>query len=135
MYKKYYPKNMPSTLQYWQDENGNDWYDYADNASKDNLKVLTNENGMVMGFSVDATALFPENCNLHEVPFEKVPKGLEIVKYSYDGNEFSKIESSTADKSSTSIEKQLLYYMLKDELSTEEKKHLDELKKELISAI
>lgn len=130
MFKKYIKQDGHSNVQYWIDENGQDWYDYADNTETTTLKILTNESDMVVAYSYDATTLNPNNCNLHIIQPEDAPKDLELVKYSYDGEKFylTKFKSRNDADSIDEIKDKLFMLMLKNKLTADEKKQFEELK-------
>lgn len=131
MFKRYNKEGGYTNVQYWIDENGQDWYDYADNASNDMMKVLVNERGIVMGFHVDATALTPTDTNLFEVAFDKIPDDLEIVKYSYDGEKFYLTVFPERGPTVEDIKNELFLLMLKPKMTTDDKKRFEELKAQL----
>lgn len=132
MFKRYNKEGGYSNVQYWMDENGQDWYDYADNANHDTMKVLVNKNGVVVGFHVDATALTPTDANLFEVPFDDIPEDLSIVKYSYDGEKFYLTPVREKEENVDDIKDQLFMLMLKTKLTADEKKTFEELKARLV---
>lgn len=130
MFKKYNKEGGYGYIQYWMDENGQDWYDYADHAETHTLKVLTNERNIVVGFDYDATTLSPNECNLHIIQPEDVPDDLESIKYSYDGEKFyltEVVKRETAED----IKNKLFLLMLKSKLTAAEKVEFEELKSRL----
>lgn len=131
MFKRYEKVGGYTNVQYWKDENGTDWYDYADNASLDNMKVLVDANNVVVGFHRDATTLVPNEASLYEVPFDEIPKDLQLVKYSYDGEKFYLTEFKEKAESIDDIKNELFMLMLKSKLTAEEKKTFEELKARL----
>jgi len=130
MFKRYNKEGGYSNVQYWIDENGQDWYDYADNTETDTLKVLTNERNVVVGFNHDATTLNPNETNLHIVQPEDVPDDLELVKYSYDGEKFYLTEFPKRE-TTEDIKNQLFMLMLKSKMTAAEKAEFEELKAKL----
>lgn len=135
MFKRYNKEGGYSNVQYWIDENGQDWYDYADNATLDNMKILVNEKGVVIQFNQDATTLSPNDAILYEVPFDEVPEDLDIVKYSYDGEKFYKTELPKRSETVDDIKNELFLLMLKNKLTADEKKTFEELKARLVEKL
>lgn len=128
MFKRYEKIGGYTNVQYWIDENGTDWYDYADNATLDNLKVLVDVNNIVVGFHMDATTLTPNNAFLHEVTLDKVPEDLQLIKYSYDGEKFYLTVFDEREATIDDIKNELFMLMLKSKMTAEEKKRFEELK-------
>lgn len=128
MFKRYYKEGGNPMLQYWIDDNGTDWYDYADNAECETMKVLTNEQNIVVGFNQDATTLYPENANLHIISLDQIPKDLDVLKYSYDGDKFYLTAKEVRGQSVEDIKNELFMLMLKTKMTAEEKKQFEELK-------
>lgn len=128
MFKRYEKPGGYTNVQYWIDENGTDWYDYADNATLDNLKVLVDVNNVVVGFHMDATTLTPTDAVLYEVTVDKIPEDLQLIKYSYDGDKFYLTEFPDNGKSIDDIKNELFMLMLKSKMTAEEKKQFEELK-------
>ncbi|AMM43825.1 tail fiber assembly protein [Pectobacterium phage vB_PcaM_CBB] len=135
MFKRYEKPGGYTNVQYWIDENGTDWYDYADNATLDNLKVLVDVNNIVVGFHMDATTLTPTDATLYEVTLDKVPEDLQLVKYSYDGDKFYLTEFPDSGQSIDDIKNELFMLMLKTKMTTEEKKYFEELKELLLQKL
>lgn len=131
MFKRYDKPDGYANVQYWKDENGTDWYDYADNATLENMKVLVDEKNIVVGFHIDATTLTPNNASLHEVELSKVPSDLQLIKYSYDGEKFYLTVFPEKERSVEDIKNDLFILMLKTKMTAEEKKYFEELKAEL----
>ena len=128
MFKLYDNPTGYSNIQYWKDENGMDWYEYADNASLDTMKVLVNEKNVVVGFDIDATTLSPNNTNLYEVKFEDLPDDLALVVYSYDGSTFYKTPIPKKAESVEDIKTKLLLLMLIPSLTEDERTEMEELR-------
>ncbi|EBS4516358.1 hypothetical protein DQT32_02875 [Salmonella enterica subsp. enterica serovar Braenderup] len=131
MFKRYNKEGGYTNVQYWIDENGQDWYDYADNASLEKMKVLVDKNNIVVGFHIDATTLTPTDASLYEVDIDKIPEDLQLVKYSYDGEKFFLTVFPEKEESIDDIKDQLFMLMLKNKMSAEDKKQFEELKEKL----
>lgn len=131
MFKRYNKEGGYTNVQYWIDENGTDWYDYADNATLDNMKILVDKNNIIIGYHRDATTLVPNEANVYEVEFNKLPEDLARVKYSYDGEKFYLTEFPEREPTIEDIKNELFLLMLKTKMTAEEKKHFEELKEVL----
>lgn len=128
MFKKYdNPAGYPG-IQYWMDENGTDWYTYADNASLDTMKILVREDGMILSADIDATKLTPTDLCLFELSLDEIPSDFAPGKYSYDGNKLFLTPVVERPKSVEEIKNELFLLMLKTKMTAEEKKYFEELK-------
>lgn len=132
MFKRYIKENGNPNLQYWIDENGQDWYDYADNAETDTMKVLVDENNVVVDYNKDATTLYPNETSLFAVPESELPEDLDVIKYSYDGEKFYRTVFPEREETADEIKDKLFMLMLKNKMSAEDKKLFEELKEQLI---
>ena len=130
MYKLYYKENNPRNILYWKDENGNDWYDYADTAEKDTVKVLTDINGMVVSFHKDATMLSPTDCDLHIFNEKDLPEDFALgMNYFIENGKLLKKEHFSTE----SVKDELFKLMLKDKRTAKEEKRFKELKEKFLN--
>lgn len=63
---------------YLQDEEGRDWYYHLTRFQPDTLKILYNSDGIICGFSPDASRLWPVGLSIAEVAVTDVPANLSI---------------------------------------------------------
>lgn len=131
MFKLYNNPTGYSNVQYWKDENGQDWYDYADKAGINNMKVLVDKNNVVVSFNKDATALNPNESSLYEIDFNDLPEDLDIVRYSYDGKNFFKTPLPEKAETAEEIKTKLLLLMLENPLSDDDRIEMEKLKTRL----
>lgn len=80
--KIYTPENIPSDLAKWgviffQSEDGVDFYEALKDMSQDTMKILYTD-GIVTGFSTDASSLYPAGASLIEIEKEKVPEDISL---------------------------------------------------------
>ena len=66
------PEYRPDIL-YARDKNGRDWYDCQADFSSDSLKVMYDENGVIVCISKDVTAIFPPGFSVAEVAISETP--------------------------------------------------------------
>lgn len=85
----YTPEKVPEELaaygvMFFRSEDGQDFYEAIKDMKEDTMKVLYVD-GIVTGFSLDASSLYPPGASLIEVPLDKVPADLELGrKYLFD---------------------------------------------------
>lgn len=85
----YTPDKVPEELApfgvlFFKSEDGQDFYDAVKLMKEDTIKILYAD-GMVTGFSKDASSLYPVGSSLIEVPENKVPDDLDVSrKYLFD---------------------------------------------------
>lgn len=80
--KQYTPKSIPDELKelnimFFCSEDGEDFYASLKDMRDDTVKILYAD-GVVTGFSRDASSLYPLNASLIEVPAKKVPEDLDL---------------------------------------------------------
>lgn len=78
----YTPDEIPKELEqygvlFFRSEDGKDFYDSLKEMKEDTVKILYSD-GVVTGFSQDASSLYPLGASLIEVPADKVPNDLEL---------------------------------------------------------
>lgn len=78
----YTPSDAPEELvssgvMFFRSEDGQDFYEAIKQMKEDTMKVLYVD-GIITGFSRDASSLYPLGASLIEVPADKVPKDLEL---------------------------------------------------------
>lgn len=66
-FKLYEPSNAIDGVLYLKSEDEKDWYEIQSEFSKDTLKVMFDDNGLVISCSRDVSLLFPVNCGVLEV--------------------------------------------------------------------
>lgn len=70
-FKTYEPSsNAIDGVLYLRSEDGKDWYEIQSQFAKDTLKVMFDDNGLVISCSRDVSLLFPVNCGVLEVESE-----------------------------------------------------------------
>lgn len=69
-FKLYEPSNAIDGVLYLKSEDEKDWYEIQPQFSKNTLKVMFDDNGLVISCSRDASLLFPINCGVLEVESE-----------------------------------------------------------------
>lgn len=85
----YTPDKVPEELAtfgvlFFKSEDGQDFYESVKLMKEDTIKILYSD-GMVTGFSKDASSLYPVGSSLIEVPASKVPDDLDVSrKYLFD---------------------------------------------------
>lgn len=67
------PDGRPGKITWLHDEDGNDWYDVQQNFADDTLKMLYENNGVILCHTMDVTELNPVNLSVAEVPLESIP--------------------------------------------------------------
>ncbi|MGV6478763.1 tail fiber assembly protein [Pantoea agglomerans] len=68
------------------DENGVDWYESQKKFQSDTLKIIFNNEGVIVSMSHDVSALWPVGNSVAEVALEEVPAGLSINgEWVFDG--------------------------------------------------
>lgn len=60
-------KTFGETAVYLEDENGLDWYESQAKFSANTLKVMFNDDGLIISSSRDVSSLFPLNCGVLEI--------------------------------------------------------------------
>lgn len=60
------------------DETGADWYESQKNFQKDTLKIVFNNDGVIISLSYDVSALWPGENSVAEVAAEGLPDGVDI---------------------------------------------------------
>ena len=60
-------KTFGETAVYLEDENGLDWYESQAKFSANTLKVMFDDNGLIVSSSRDVSSLFPLNCGVLEI--------------------------------------------------------------------
>ena len=92
------PEYRPDIL-YARDENGRDWYDCQADFSSDTLKVMYDENGVIVCISKDVTAIFPPGFSVAEVAIsETPPEACNDMTWVYRGGRVIKRIYSPAEK-------------------------------------
>lgn len=92
------PEYRPDIL-YARDKNGRDWYDCQADFSSDTLKVMYDENGIIVCISKDATAIFPPGFSVAEVAIsETPPEACNDMTWVYRGGRVIKRIYSPAEK-------------------------------------
>ena len=66
------PEYRPDIL-YARDKNGRDWYDCQADFSSETLKVMYDDNGVIVCISKDVTAIFPPGFSVAEVAISETP--------------------------------------------------------------
>lgn len=85
----YTPEKVPDELTpfgviFFRSEDGVDFYEALKEMKEDTVKILYAD-GVVTGFSTEASSLYPAGSSLIEVPAKKVPDDLELgQKYLFD---------------------------------------------------
>ncbi|MDY4370064.1 tail fiber assembly protein [Pectobacterium brasiliense] len=76
--KRYYPENMPhgEIVQYFIDEDGNDFYENLSFFKKKYKMCIEPDNGVIRSFSEDVSRLYPAGFTIVEV--DKLPSGFSI---------------------------------------------------------
>lgn len=65
------PDGIPTVL-YYENENGDDWYEYTSRLDDTRLKILVNDKNEIVTWSYNASELKPVSMNFYEV--DEVPK-------------------------------------------------------------
>nr|DAN92998.1 MAG TPA: tail fiber assembly protein [Caudoviricetes sp.] len=69
-FKLYEPSNAIDGVLYLKSEDEKDWYEIQSQFSKDTLKVVFDDSGLIISCSRDASLLFPVDCGVLEVESE-----------------------------------------------------------------
>lgn len=107
----YTPENVPEELapfgvMFFRSEDGKDFYEVIKECDPDTMKILY-ANGVVTGFSEDASSLYPEGSSLIEVPADSVPEDLALDgKYLFDPEKLEFTKNPAYDKRELEIRKQ-----------------------------
>ncbi len=92
------PEYRPDIL-YARDKNGRDWYDCQADFSSDSLKVMYDENGVIVCISKDVTAIFPPGFSVAEVAIsETPPEACNDMTWVYRDGKVIKRTYSSAEK-------------------------------------
>lgn len=92
------PAYRPDIL-YARDKNGRDWYACQVDFSPDTLKVMYDENGIIVCISKDVTAIFPPGYSVAEVAIsETPPEACNDMTWVYRDGRVIKRTYSSAEK-------------------------------------
>lgn len=92
------PAYRPDIL-YARDKNGRDWYACQADFSPDTLKVMYDENGIIVCISKDVTAIFPPGFSVAEVAIsETPPEACNDMTWVYRDGRVIKRTYSSAEK-------------------------------------
>ena len=92
------PELNPNIL-YARDKDGRDWYDCQADFSSDTLKIMYDENGVIVCISKDVTAIFPPGFSVAEVAInETPPEACNDMTWVYRDGRVIKRTYSSAEK-------------------------------------
>lgn len=109
--KTYTPEHVPEGLasfgvMFFRSEDGKDFYEAIKSCDPDTMKVLY-ANGVVTGFSEDASSLYPEGSSLVEIRADSVPEDLALDgKYLFDPETLEFTKNPAYEKRELEIRKQ-----------------------------
>lgn len=93
IYKKfisYAPKTNPfpeAGIIFLCDTQGNDWYESQKTFSADTLKIVFDDEGVIISAGGDVSALWPQDNSVAEIPLENVPEGFTARgEWVFDGS-------------------------------------------------
>ena len=72
-FKPYHPPEGLKDVAYICDEKNNCWYDLQKKYYNDHLKLLVDDDNIIVGFTKDASAIFPEYLKVVEVDLTEAP--------------------------------------------------------------
>lgn len=86
LYTPEYAEQIMPNAYFLHTEDGLDWYFYQQKFASDTVKVAYDAKGIVRSLSVDASALWPVNLSVTELPAHKVAEGAdESGKWEFNG--------------------------------------------------
>lgn len=96
---RYYPENMPygNDVQYFQSEDGKDFYESLPLFTKKYKLCITPESGIIRSVSQDASALYPVGFSVVET--DELPEGTDISgNWKFDNGVVSRVQVNYARK-------------------------------------
>lgn len=65
-----------SYISFLKDENGRDWYEAQGDFSDESLKIVFDNNGLIVSMSYDVSTLWPLGNSVAEIALKDVPEGI-----------------------------------------------------------
>lgn len=85
-FRRYTPENSihAANVPHYMDDQGRDWYEWRYNFREDTLKIIYDEDGMVVSFADSAEFMYPMDFAITEIPKSEVPAAFTIdVEHSW----------------------------------------------------